>query len=343
MIKIESVHLQAALRYFEIEGTIKNIKILTNEQEERRGKLAVRIVTEVELDSGKKLIVKFLNEREFILDVTHLQITTETIEKQSAFSEILRENGMILPPKYQKNGYYCMPFWIDGMPLDVTIEEFLGKPLEKFSPELFYQYGCILGQIHKISLEQHCKIGFSIVFQELMDGRTDFRKIFSGLPKEILPEPLIEQIAQYHDQYKKQVIAAWPNLPRSAVQGDLYSNNNVSVTEKGIGFYDFNVAADEVLLGDMLHVWFRTVYDSNNEDQIENWNLNKCWRDYQCGYFKYRRWTKEEESALPGAMMLLDMIYHGRYGAELMRQGRVSDGRRALESIIENIKLREGE
>lgn len=342
MIKIEKEDVQKALQYFGIEREVAAVKILSDDQEERKGKLAVRIVTVAELENQEKLIVKFLNERAFILDVTHLQITTETIEKQAAFSEILRREGMIVPKRYQRNQSYCMPMEIDGVPLDVTVEEFLGQPMKEFSPDLFYTYGCLIGMIHRISLEQGCKIDFSIVFQEWKDNRTEFGKLFSGVNEEMLPKELIAQLTKQHDVYKEKVMGIWQNLPRSAVQGDLYSNNNVALTEAGIGFYDFNVAADEVLLGDMLHVWFRTIYDVNNERQRNDWNLGECWRSYENGYSEQRKWSKQEQQALPTVMALLNMIYHARYAADLMRHGRAEEGRWQLEQMVQRKKATEG-
>lgn len=342
MIKIEKEDVQKALRYFGVEQKVAGVKILSDDQEERKGKLAVRIVTVAELENQEKLIVKFLNERAFILDVTHLQITTETIEKQAAFSEILRREGMIVPKRYQRNQSYCMPMEIEGVPLDVTVEEFLGQPMKEFSPDLFYTYGCLIGKIHRISLEQGCRIDFSIVFQEWKDNRTEFGKLFSGVKEEILPKELIAQLAKQHDIYKETVMEIWQKLPRSAVQGDLYSNNNVALTEDGIGFYDFNVAADEVLLGDMLHVWFRTIYDVNNEKQIKDWNLGECWQSYENGYTRQREWSEKEKQALPTVMALLDMIYHARYAADLMRHGRVEEGRWQLEQMVQRKKATEG-
>ena len=341
MIKIEKSHVQEALDYFGINKKVENILIMTNDQEERKGKKAVRIVTAAFFEDGEKLIVRFLNEREFILDVTHLKVTTQIIENQSIFSEVLRKEGMIVPRKYSKNGSYCMPWNLDGIPLDVTVEEYLGKPLEKFSPELFGQYGCMIGQLHSISLAHHCWTDFSIVFEEVKENRTDFRKLFHGLDMGNISEELLDDVAKYHDIRKQEVVEIWTDLPRSAVQGDLYSCNNVAMTERGIGFYDFNVAADEVLLGDMLHVWFRTIYDVNNEDQINTWDIEKCWNDYLNGYEQFRKWTEQEQKALAKVYVLLGSIYIGRYAAELIRQKRYDDAERQLRQALVQLKTEE--
>ncbi len=324
-MKIDLRQIQEALDYFGIKPQAVSCGILTDVQEERRGKKAVRLIFCAVLADGRRMIVRFLNEREFIVDVSKLSLTTETLERQSAFSELLREHGMNVPKKYAKDFHYCMPYSVDGIPLDVTVEDYLGEPLQRFMPEMFYDYGLLIGQMHQISLEHQAAVGFSIVLREVQENRTDYRMLFQGTDIGQIPSELLEQAVLLHDEKRMKVAEIWPLLPKSAVQGDIYSCNNVAQTPEGIGFYDFNIAADEVLLGDMLHLWFRTVYDIDNEDEVEKWDLTECWRRYLQGYVKYRKWTAPEKENFGLAYSLLGSIYMTRYVAELLRRGRTAD------------------
>ena len=137
-----------------------------------------------------------------------------------------------------------------------------------------------------------------------------------------------------HNDKKDKILQIWPYLPKSSVQGDIYSCNNVAMTENGIGFYDFNIAADEVLLGDMLHVWFRTIYDTSNEKQIKEWDLEECFKDYMEGYQLERSWTEIEKKHFFEVYSLLGSIYAGRYVAELMRNDRYKDAIVYLDDIL---------
>lgn len=334
MIEIKLDHIQDVFRYYEINKGIEAFKVLSDVQEWRGDKAAIRMIIQVNLDDGSRMIVKFLNERSFIIDVSKLTISTEIIEQQSKFSEMLRENGMIVPRKYDKNGKYCMPYVLSGIEVDVTVEDYLGETIEEFRPKMFKIYGELIGRMHQISLTKDSHINFRIVYNEVKENRTDFMKLFIGTDVSKLPKKIMEEIIQKHNDKKDKILQIWPYLPKSSVQGDIYSCNNVAMTENGIGFYDFNIAADEVLLGDMLHVWFRTIYDTSNEKQIKEWDLEECFKDYMEGYQLERSWTEIEKKHFSEVYSLLGSIYAGRYVAELMRNDRYKDAIVYLDDIL---------
>lgn len=320
-INIKKEHIQDVLRGFGIGGQLLTFRNVTDWQEERGKERAVRIVTEVKLVSGEHLAIRFLNERQFILDVSRLVLTTQVIERQSQFSEILREQGILVPTKYSYQGQYCMPYEIEGMSLDVTAESWLEGGKKVFSPEFFGKFGELLGQIHQVSQESQMKIGFSIVYDEVEKGAMDFRKIFGNMDLSAFPEKIMCRIEMLHDQKKKSIADIWPKLPRGAVQGDIYSCNNLVWKEDGrVGLFDFNIAADEVFLGDLLHAWYRTIYDSNNAGVLDAWNLETCWQDYINGYETYRRLTALEREWMNPVSSLLEAIYAARLAAEYLRK-----------------------
>lgn len=327
--------LQQIMDYFGIKGSVDSFGVLANMQEERNGKKAIRMAIEVHTGQNRAFIVRFLNEREFIMDVSHLCISTQTLENQSKFSEMLREQGMLVPKKYSHEGMYCLQMVVDGMDVDVTVEDYLGKPLKIFSKELFKTYGELLGKMHRISLDKKMHIGFSIVYTEVMENRTNYKKLFSGTRTEALDGELLEKIEKLHDRKKEKIFQIWPVLPRAAVQGDIYSCNNVAVLPEGIGFYDFNIAADEVLLGDFLHLWFRTIYDIENEDLRKDWDMDICWKEYVSGYQKYREFTKTEQENFSLVYGLLGSIYITKYVAELLRRERIADAQENIKTVWE--------
>lgn len=333
MIHIELEQIQQVLDYFEISPKALAFNIFTDIQEERKGEKAVRLISCARLADGRRMILRFLNERHFIVDVSKLRLSTQTLEKQAIFSELLREKGMNVPKKYQKYGHFCMPLVIDGIPLDGMVEDYIGEPLQAFTTGLFYDYGRLLGQMHDISMKYQAHIDFSIVFQEVAENRTDYKMLLKDTDMGKLPKETMQAIIGLHDQKKDEIVRLWPELPRSAVQGDIYSCNNVSWTENGIGFYDFNIAADEVLLGDLLHLWFRTVYDISNEEEVSGWDLEWCWKQYMKGYREYRKLTEKERRAFPAVYSLLGSIYMTRYVAELLRQERYEDAVRQFEEV----------
>lgn len=343
-VRIRRQDLTDVLTAFGIEGEIARWGILTDWQE-RRGELyALRIIVEVVLGNGERKIVRFLNERQFIMDISRLVITTETIERQCVFSETLRENGLTVPRRYMCGGRFCMEYRLDGVPCDVTVETWLENTRPRFRPEMFGPLGRLIGQIHSISERERCSIGFSVVFDEVENGAMDFGRLFSGADISTLPKPELERLQRLHDEKKTAVASVWPKLPKSAVQGDIYSCNNLAWQLDGTpGFYDFNIAADEVLLGDMLHAWFRTVYDVTYESERQSWDLSRCWEQYRNGYTAARPFTAREGQALRQVYALLGAIYAAKYAAEQLRRGKPAQAKRALSDALDYLELPHGE
>ncbi len=332
-------HLMDVLRGFGICEDISRWHLLTDWQEKRGDACALRIVAEVDLTNGERRIIRFLNERQFILDVSRLVLTTWTIERQCAFSEILRRNGMVVPRRYLSDGHYCMDYCLNGFPCDATVESWLENTQPRFRTDMFAPLGHLIGQIHRISEQEHCHIGFSIVYDEVEKGAMDFRRLFTGTDTAQLPAGKFERLRLLHDEKKAEISALWPLLPRSAVQGDIYSCNNVAWQADGTpGFYDFNIAADEVLLGDMLHAWFRTVYDPPYEAERQTWDYSLCWNQYLEGYTSARPLTEIEQKCLPQVYALLGAIYASRYTAKLLRQGKTAEAIQGLSSALDYLE-----
>ena len=338
-VSIRREDLSAVLEGFGISKEIRRWHILTDWQERRGEAVALRIIVEVTLTGDERKIVRFMNERQFILDISRLVITTETIERQCAFSDTLRENGLLVPQRYLYDGHYCMDYRLDGIPCDVTVESWLENTQPRFRQDMFGPLGRLIGKIHHISELEHCRIGFSIVYNEVEKGAMDFMRLFSGTDTSLLPAEDLHRLQHLHDEKKTFIAAIWPKLPKSSVQGDIYSCNNLAWQTDGTpGFYDFNIAADEVHLGDMLHAWFRTAYDVNYEAERQSWDLPCCWEQYLAGYTEIRPFTILEKQALGEAYALLGAIYAAKYAAEQLRRGETEQAVRAVSDALEYLE-----
>lgn len=311
----------------------QSCRVIADTQRRRGGRFAVRIVVCVTLVTGKRIILRFINEQSFILDISKLSLPTRVLERQSEFSELLRQNGLIVPEKFQVNGRYCYPYEISGVTLDVTAEAYLGEAPAAFTPELFGEFGRLLGQIHKISLENRFRIGFSILFREQAENRADYLRIFAPYDTEKLDQETLRAVRRWHDAQSACVRSLWGGLPFSAVQGDIYSCNNIALTDAGIGFFDFNIASDEVLLGDFFHMWFRTLYDPDHYGKKEDWNTDQCFEDYWRGYTAVRPFTPPETAAFSQVQALMRCIFQTRSAAMLLGRGKPDEARRELQDL----------
>ena len=338
-VGIRRQDLTAVLQGFGIEGDLERWRLLTDWQDRRGDACAFRIIAEVVLTGGERWIVRFLNERQFILDISRLVITTETIERQCAFSETLRENGLLVPRRCRYNGRYCMDYRLDGIPCDVTAESWLANTRPRFCSDMFGPLGSLIGQIHRVSERERCRIGFSIVYDEVEKGVMDFPRLFSGTDTASLPAQELTRLQHLHDERKAAIATLWPELPKSAVQGDIYSCNNLAWQPDGtLGFYDFNIAADEVLLGDMLHAWFRTAYDVNYATERRMWDLSRCWEQFRAGYTAVRPFTEMEQEALGQVYSLLGAIYAAKYAAEQLKRGEHAQAVRAVFDALDYLE-----
>ena len=102
----------------------------------------------------------------------------------------------------------------------------------------------------------------------------------------------------------------WSSLPRAAVQGDIYSCNNIAVRNGGLVVYDFNLAGDEVLIGDILQCWFRTVFDEKIEEDLRKLSREEMWSVFIKAYQKERPLTDREKKYFPDVYAILGVVYY---------------------------------
>ena len=94
------------------------------------------------------------------------------------------------------------------------------------------------------------------------------------------------------------------------MQADIYSCNNIAVRNGGLAVYDFNLAGDEVLIGDILQCWFRTIFDEKIEDDIRMLSIDKMWSVFIKAYQKERKLTDIEKKYLPDVYAILGTVYY---------------------------------
>ena len=76
----------------------------------------VKVVLSVLLESGKRVVIKIVN-----IKGDNLLEEREKTEKQSAFSEFMRKNGIITPKCYTANGKYCNEYVYNNLPSSLSV------------------------------------------------------------------------------------------------------------------------------------------------------------------------------------------------------------------------------
>lgn len=261
----------------------------------------IRKIIFVELEDSKKLVIKFIKEAIF---------TSEIIEHQSAFSDLLRKNGIDTPYRFTKSGKYCIPFFKDGILMDVTLEEWIGEKIPHFTLDLYKEVGETLGKMHKIAIDDSRAIGFSLLYNEIICRDTSYERLWGKADHSFISATEYNKILDIYNKRLSIVKNIWTSLPRAAVQGDIYSCNNITVRDGRLSVFDFNLAGDEVLIGDILQCWFRTIFDIKIQDDLNGISLIELWRAFIGAYLKERPLTDIECKFFSDVYALLGVVYY---------------------------------
>ena len=263
----------------------------------------IRKIIYIELENGEKLVMKLVREPVF---------STEIIENQSAFSDLLMEYGIETPKRKKVQGKYCVFFEKDNLIMDVYIEEWVGEKIPHLTMELYKKTGAVIGRIHAVSQITGFRIGFSLLYNEITERDTSFSRLWRNGNQNIIPKHLYEEMLEIYNRRLAIIKKVWTELPRAAVQGDIYSCNNIANRDGNLVVYDFNLAGDEVLIGDILQCWFRTVFDEKIEEDLEILSKEKMWSEFIQAYQSERKLTDIEKKYLPDVYAILGVVYYSK-------------------------------
>lgn len=290
--------LSGILQCFGLPAQIKKATQLQYKKIQE-GERALRDIIGVEVQSGERYVVKLVDEP------SHPR---ELIERQIAFSEALRQSGALVARYYACEDGWTIEKAVENFHAIISCEDFIGTPIKKMNLQTIQTIGALIGCQHRLSLEKTCRVGKQKTYLEVM-SHSRYSKIWrGGLPKSV-DESVYRSIERLHDTLMPTVEDIWLKLPMAAVHADVYALNNIAMTAQGIAAYDFNLAADEVLLGDLLISWFRTVINPDMWNDIDDGNHHAYWQAMLKGYEQERRLTDPEKEHLPMLYTLMDAIY----------------------------------
>lgn len=295
---IQKREMEEILAAFGICAPVKQIRQLLY-KEERDGCTILRDILGAETTDGRRYVVKLVSEPEH---------PTELIRRQILFSETLRCNGAPTARYYSCQKGFTMHRQIGTLGVDISCEDYVGEPIRTLDSETIRAVGVLLGRLHRISLENHCRVGTSKTYREVT-SHSRYRKIWHGILPRSVPEEVYRRIAQLHDGLMPYAETVWPTLPFAAVQADIYALNNYTWNGNELIAYDYNLAADEVLIGDLLISWFRTTIHPEMWEYITQENSSQLWNVMLEGYTRQRPLTDAEREALPLLYPLMAAIY----------------------------------
>lgn len=288
--KVQENIIHSILKLYGLDGVFSEQKEYINYNGEYGDNL-VKIILSVFLENGKRVVIKILHEREDLLK------DRAKIEKQSAFSEFMRQNGIKTPKRYMANGKYCNEYMYHSLPCNITVEDWCGEEIKEINTEICYKIGQLMARMHTLSLKNKCEIGcgtlFSAAYENDVDAFQEFCEI--GKNKE-LNQAIMEQIKRLHDEKLKAIRTVWNTLPRAAVQGDI-SINNLVYREDELIVFDYNNAGDEVLISDLIMEGLLTAYEMELPKDSDQSCREQFFPALLKGYLSIRKLTEEEADA----------------------------------------------
>ncbi len=248
----------------------------------------VKVILSVLLENGKRVVIKLLREQD------DLEKERRKIEKQSAFSEFMRKNGIKTPRRYVSSGRYCHEYIYHGVACLVTAEDHCGEEITQIDTDIAYKIGALMARMHTISLENGCEIGCGTLFSAAYWNDVDAFEQFCRLgTDENLDQQIVAQIRKYHDEKLEYLRTVWDSLPKAAVQGDISINNLVYGPDE-LTVFDYNNAGDEVLISDLVMEGLLTAYEMETATGVDR---EKLFPALLGGYLSLRRLSEEEADA----------------------------------------------
>lgn len=286
-MSIELKNLIDVLALYNITEQISNFKFFINGYDDKTSEM--KVIIKIEFNNRDPLVVKFVREDRHPHNI---------IEKQSEFSEYLRSQGILTPKRYVSDDYYCIKYKLNDMCLDVTLEDYLGKEIKTINFELAYRIGQLIARIHNISEKGNFHIGANTIFNVTgyneVIGYDEF--VALGESEKINLE-MYQKIKKVYSDKLERIKLLWDKLPRYATQGD-YSINNLTYIGEELGIFDYNIAGDETLVGDMVLEGLLTAKEMDLAESLSDKDRMELFRCFYNGYIDERPLTFDEKNVL---------------------------------------------
>lgn len=279
----------------------------------------VKVILSVLLENEKRVVIKIIREQEELLK------ERSKIEKQSAFSELMRQKGIKTPMRYMANGKYCNECNYNGILCNVTVEDWCGEEIKEINTDVSYKIGELLARMHILSLENKCEIGCGTLFSAAYWNDVDsFPKFCEIGENEHLDQTIVTQIKKLHDEKVDAIRAIWDRLPKTAVQGDISINNLVYGDDELIVF-DYNNSGDEVLISDLVMEGLLTAYEMDLPEGADKSCREEIFPAMLNGYLSIRTLSEEEANTA----WIIYTLYHSLWFS------RVVYNEDSLEKLVE--------
>lgn len=267
----------------------------------------VKVIISVLTKSGKRVVIKVVND----CDDNLLQ-SREKIEKQSAFSEFMRKNGILTPKRYTSNGKYCIEYLYNCLPCNVTVEDWCGEEITAINDDIAYKIGRLMARMHIVSLNVNYEIGYGTLFSAAEKNDVDVYDTFCKIcENERLDQTIVNQIKKYRKEKLEAIRSVWNKLPKASVQGDL-SINNLVYRQGELVVFDYNNAGNVVLVSDLVLEGLLTAYEMDLPEGACEDERKGLFSALLSGYLSLRDLSEEEATVAWNVYTLYNSLWFSK-------------------------------
>ncbi len=251
----------------------------------------VKFVIGVVLSDEHHLIIKIFRE-DGGTDKERLKI-----ENQSAFSELLRANGIKTPKRYKSGEKYTTERMYKDLNCIVTVEDWCGEEITEITTDIAYQIGVLMARMHNIAVESEFKIGCGTLFGAAYENDVDAYESFCKIcENQNLNQGVVSEIKKHREVKLANLRSMWESLPKAATQGDI-SINNLAWENNELTMFDYNNAGDEVLVSDLVLEGLLTAYEMELADGTPPEYRKQLFPSLLRGYLSTRKLSDAECAA----------------------------------------------
>jgi len=314
---VEPKDISKALALYGIDCDVVSHSFFENSFDEEVTE--AKFIVKADLSNGESLVIRLIRQENYPRSRT---------EEQSQFTEYLRNCGIFTPKQYKSGDGFCAVYHLDGMDLNVTLEDYIGEVCNfETSKSTMFKIGELQGKMHHISEEDNLHLNGETIYNLMgYDEFTGYDNFEWYGNHGMIDADMFKKISAAYEKRMTRIKQIWDSLPKYATQSD-HAIYNLTYNGTEIGIFDYNNAGDGVLVYDMIvHGIYNAMSDykfPNNLTEDEKLDFFKSYLD---GYTSQRPLSENEKS-------VFDDLYAIAYGIQNLRIN-VSDD--SLEILLKN-------
>lgn len=261
----------------------------------------MRLIIKVEFDAAEPVVVRFRNEDD---------VTIESLEAQSAFAQLLYDEGIATPRQYRADGRCATWCHVGGHDVMTTVEQYVAGEIRCVDAHTARQTGELLARMHNIAERAEFHVASPVLFDPLSANELFEFDVFkanagylAGLDA-VLYDDICDMYAAYMHELERSA-----DGPRYAVQGDISDCNTYRAADGTIGVFDFNRCGDNYLFFDAI---MQAVFEARLMDYPESYAGDAesiVLRAFLRGYQAQRPFTPHQRAAYPYLYSMIDAFW----------------------------------